>query len=643
MEERLLANAEPGAGEVRVQIAQEQHRLEEDHARVPHGRRAAEQGQDHLADHRLHQKQKRGTDKKRDRKNEQHEPVETAHGHPFKSVSRHEACQTIIVNPRRRKRKTQLRPLLIGSRLSYTSIQSFFRHLRSVAMAQRLVLAFLVTAPLVAYARAEPPRKEDAARKAEPVKKPKPDVKQVVQALVKAYEDNKSKDLAPLCSKEFLKHLPPAQFESFFRSFKVKYGNLNGEATAVKDSRLVYVVPAEKQAFFLKITLDGDGLLAGLQLVPAMLENLPAGPLTLADVQERLRQAIEQTMYAQHVPSISLALVKGDKMVWTKAFGYMNLARSVPADEDTVYMTGSMFKVVVASAVMQLVDEGKLDLDKPVNSYLKGFQIPNAFDKEAPLTMRHLLSHHGGIPNRAQIVNLWSRELPITMHELIHKQMKVSTKPGTKFEYSNLAYTFNAFLVGQLSEMKFARAMQKRIFEPLQMTRTVFDPTPEINENLAIPYTNSSTGKDVLAVPRVRLDVWPAGDVYSTPADMARFLIMHLNEGKYAGKQVLSAKSVAEMATPQFAGKGAKDGQGLGWMINISFKRRVLWHNGAIPGFYAQMAIDPRKKLGVLLFCNKFDTLATALGVAPDVLVDLRDLALELLDRWDTVKTEARR
>ena len=69
----------------------------------------------------------------------------------------------------------------------------------------------------------------------------------------------------------------------------------------------------------------------------------------------------------------------------------------------------------------------------------------------------------------------------------------------------------------------------------------------------------------------------------------------------------------------------------------------MLWHNGAIPGFYAQMAIDPRKKLGVVLFCNKFDTLATALGVAPDVLVDLRDLALELLDRWDTVKTEARR
>jgi len=127
-----------------------------------------------------------------------------------------------------------------------------------------------------------------------------------------------------------------------------------------------------------------------------MLENLPAGPLTLADVQERLRQAIAQTMYAQHVPSISLALVKGDRIVWAKAFGYMNLARSVSANEDTVYITGSMFKVVVASAVMQLVDEGKLDLDRPVNTYLQGLQIPSRFDQQAPLTTCHLLSHHGG-------------------------------------------------------------------------------------------------------------------------------------------------------------------------------------------------------------------------------------------------------
>src|SRR5438105_5778270 len=177
-------------------------------------------------------------------------------------------------------------------------------------MVHRLVLAFLVTAAWVVPARAEPPGKDDAAKKAEPVKKPKPAVKQIVNALLKVYADNKSKDLATLCSKDFLKHLPATQFESFFRSFKVKYGNLTGEATAAKPegSRLVYVVPAEKQTFFLKITLDGDGLLAGLQLVPAMLENLPAAPLTLADVQERLRQAIEQTMYAQHVPSISLAL-----------------------------------------------------------------------------------------------------------------------------------------------------------------------------------------------------------------------------------------------------------------------------------------------------------------------------------------------
>src|SRR5205807_7832202 len=130
------------------------------------------------------------------------------------------------------------------------------------------------------------------------------------------------------------------------------------------------------------------------------------------------------------------------------------------------------------------------------------------------------------------------------------------------------------------------RAIRKRLFDPLQMDHTVFEPTPAITENLAIPYYSSSDGKDTIAAPRVRLDVWPAGDVYSTPSDMARFLIVHLNQGKYNGKQILSPKSVAEMTKLQFAGKNETSGQGLGWMINVIRGRRTLWHNGSVPGFY---------------------------------------------------------
>src|SRR5439155_18768507 len=115
-------------------------------------------------------------------------------------------------------------------------------------------------------------------------------------------------------------------------------------------------------------------------------------------------------------------------------------------------------------------------------------------------------------------------------------------------------------------------------------------------------------------------------------SDMARFLIMHLNDGKVEGKQLLSAGAVKEMARLQFAGKNERDGQGLGWMINMIRGRRMLWHNGAVPGFYTQMAIDPVKKLGVVLFCNKFDTLGAVLGLATDPMIDLRSLAIELLE-----------
>jgi CubicO group peptidase (beta-lactamase class C family) len=462
---------------------------------------------------------------------------------------------------------------------------------------------------------------------------PKPDVNKLMAVLVKAFNDASGKELHPLCSAEFQKQLAVARLTAVLREGRYKYGTLPdslGEPK-VQGSRRVYRIHGPRLDWLLTVVTDSAGKLAGLRFQPAFLANLPAGPLSLEEVQAHLQNAVEQTLYAYHVPSISLALVKDDRLVWAKAFGYENVAKAVPADPETVYVTGSIIKVVVATAVMQLVDEGKLDLDAPVNKYLKALQVPNTFEKEAPLTVRHLLSHHGGLPNGAQIVDVWSRELPLTLEEVIRKRVRAVTRPGAKFEYSNYAYTLNAYLVGQLTGMSFERAVKQRLLDPLGMTRTVFAPTPAIAENLALPYQTS--GEVIEAAPRVRLDVWPAGDVYSTPSDLARFLLLHLNGGKVGGKQLLSVKSVAEMARLQFAKKDEKSGVGLGWMIESAGGRRVLWHNGAVPGFYTYMAIDPDKRLGIVLFSNKFNQLEAALGVMVDPLLDLRVLAFALLDR----------
>lgn len=458
----------------------------------------------------------------------------------------------------------------------------------------------------------------------------------VLELLVKAYNRKDGKEFYPLLDKDYQKRTPAERLDMILRSANLKYGPLDGPLPRPREDQgwQVYRVRGH-QPFALRVRFNDQGQLAGLQFRPAFLDDLPSGPLFLEEVQGRLRDAVEQSMRAYQVPSISLALVKGDRVVWMAAFGQMNRARAVAADSETAYVTGSIFKVVVATAIMQLVDEGKLDLDAPVNRYIKGSEIPNPFDKEVPLTVRHLLSHHGGVPNGAQIIDLWERRLPTSVEDIVKKKVKVTTKPGTKFQYSNYAYTFNGWLLGKITGSSFDAAMGQRILGPLDMKHTVFEPTPALCENLAIPYQRALLGKSLSPTARTRLDCYPAGDVYSTPTDMAHFLIMHLNGGKYAGKQVLSSRSVAEMARPQFGKKDERSPVGLGWMLDGDGEHRILWHNGAVPGFYTQMGIQPSKGTGVVLFCNAVNNVAVAVGLHPDPLVDLRMLALELLGRLD--------
>src|SRR5262249_17976321 len=136
--------------------------------------------------------------------------------------------------------------------------------------------------------------------------------------------------------------------------------------------------------------------------------------------------------------------------------------------------------------------------------------------------------------------------------------------------------------------------------------------------------------------------VYPVGDVYATPTDLAHFLIAHVNGGKYGDKQVLSARAVEEMARPQFAKENAKSGPGLGWFVSPSEGRRLLSHNGAVPGFYTYLLAEPDRHQGVVLFTNKFNALEAALGVFVDPLDDLGDLALELMTRLDTPRNDGK-
>lgn len=495
----------------------------------------------------------------------------------------------------------------------------------------RFLLALCFSACFVLPATAqEKPRDADPPHEA-PKKLAVADLLKTIQ---NAYARTSSTALLAMTTADFQKNMTAATLGTVLRAWKARYGKWDDNPEEVKHAGAVHIfeIKAERGVLHLRLILDDLHYLQGIGLAPSFLDDLPA-TLDLPAVQQRLSEAVQQTLTNYKVPSISLALVKGDQLIWTKAFGFQNLSRRLAADPDTVYATGSILKVVVATALMQQVDAGKLDLDAPVDNYLHGLHIPNPFEKERPLTARHLLSHHGGIPNGAQMVKLWRRELPSNLDEVVHKKVKVARKPGETFQYSNYGFALNGYLLAQLRDMNFERALYQGVLEPLGMRDTVFEPTGPMMENLAVPYENSSLGTGPTATPFTRLDVLPAGDAFSTPSDMARFLIPHMNDGKYQGKQILSAKAVKEMATLQFAAKEARSGVGLGWMINNQRGRKLLWHNGAVPGFFTYIAINPDKKSGVVLFCNKYNPLEGGLGLLADPLVDLRELAIELLDR----------
>src|SRR5689334_13544634 len=150
-----------------------------------------------------------------------------------------------------------------------------------------------------------------------------------------------------------------------------------------------------------------------------------------------LTRIIKRAIKDQGIPSISIALVRGDSIVWNAAFGYANVRTKTPATTETLYSTGSTFKSVTATAIMQLAEQGKLSLDDPVNKYLGQTQIKDQKDK--PVTFTHMLSHWSGLNAGAVYTPIWGRELPKTLEQMVSELHSVRA-PEVQWEYNNFAY-----------------------------------------------------------------------------------------------------------------------------------------------------------------------------------------------------------
>jgi len=375
-------------------------------------------------------------------------------------------------------------------------------------------------------------------------------------------------------------------------------------------------------------------LLFVLSALLLFVSTARAQNVNLDRVLPELEPEIQRTLLAGNIPSASVALIAGDKVIWTNAYGYSNLWARTPATPNTVYLIGSTFKAMSTIALLQQMELGKFKLDDRVNDYLTDFKIQGE-DPQHPVTFRHLLTHTSGLPADFGAFPVWGDTVPPSLDDYLRKSLKVTKPPMTSVTYSNMAFTLVAYLVQKFSGVPYKQYIQEHIFTPLEMTSTAFEPRPDMEERLSIPYVvDEKTGSQMGTV-RVKASVWPAGIVYGTVLNQSNWLIANLNGGVFKEKRIISEATLNQMLTRQYDQfKGTIEGIwgnetagfGLTWWSQVRDGDRYFAHSGSLGGYTAFLLGNRDRKLGFAILTNG--------NRAHPHLFKLADRAMDLMKKY---------
>ncbi|MFL6467333.1 MAG: serine hydrolase domain-containing protein [Pyrinomonadaceae bacterium] len=378
-------------------------------------------------------------------------------------------------------------------------------------------------------------------------------------------------------------------------------------------------------------------LLCVIVLVSLRL-TVEAQSINLERVIPELEPEIHRMLVEGKIPSASIALISGDKIIWTGAYGYSNLWARTPAAPSTTYVIGSTFKAMSTYALLQQMEQGKFKLDDKVNDYLTEFKIQKE-DPKNPVTFRHLLTHTSGLPGGFGAYPVWGDTVPEPLEVFLSKALVISKPTGTEVIYSNVAYTLIGYLVQKFSGVPYKKYIQDNIFTPMEMTNTAFEPTPAMDERMSMPYTvDEKTGGQVPAV-RVKASVWPAGIVYGTIYDQSNWLITNLNGGVFKGKRIIGEKTLEQMFTRQYDKfKGGIEGIwgnetagfGLTWWVQERNGDHYFAHSGSLGGYTAFLLGNRDQKLGFAILTNG--------NRAHPHLFKLADRAMDLLKKYSSTE-----
>jgi len=317
-------------------------------------------------------------------------------------------------------------------------------------------------------------------------------------------------------------------------------------------------------------------------------------------------ETMAQALASEHIAGAAVAVVMAGEVIFANGYGDADREKATPVDPArTVFRLGSIAKPVVGTAVMQLVEQGVLDLDADVNGYLEAFRIPQTF--AAPVTLRHLLTHTAGFEERVVGDDRHRppdqlRPLAQALPDLMPARVR---PPGQIASYSNWSAALAGHVVELVSGQPFAAYVERNIFAPLGMTRSTFrEPLPApLAGDLAVGYHHED-GAFVAQDFEFLSDLGPAGALSGTVEDMARFMIAHLQGGRLGDARILGADTAARMQRRQFASHPRLAGMAISFGEATLGGHRILQHSGGTAAFHTNMALWPDHGVGLFAAFN---------------------------------------
>src|SRR5918994_5088665 len=320
-------------------------------------------------------------------------------------------------------------------------------------------------------------------------------------------------------------------------------------------------------------------------------------PLDSAGLSRVLDSAMAQGMARDSIPGAAFVLVKNGRVVLARGFGHADAeARRAWNPERTIFPIASITKVFTATAVMQLVDQGKIQLDSGVNRYLTSVRVPSTYPQ--PVTPAHLLSHTAGfdeIPGR----QAGSPAKVIPLGRFLGSRLVRVHRPGEMTSYSSYGMALAGLLVQDVSGLSFEDYLQRHIWRPLGMTRTSLR-RPEGKDSAFATAYQLEDGKPQ-TIPYEVYHTPPTASIVSTLADMARFMASHLHNGHHGPTRILSDTAAEKMHRQYVTMHPRVPGWTLGFQVNDLNGRRIIEHGGDIGGFSSLMTLMPDEGIGFLV------------------------------------------